>query len=143
MTRCLSAVLLAAALAAGCAQLPPTPQDIQAKKFETLPDKAVIYVVRNSPDMGPWHGTLWLGDNITITTFPGTYFRWEVPPGTHRITGVGYDTSQIDIRAEAGKLYFVQHAVAGFRSPTSGFLSRLTEREGRAMVLRGELIASF
>lgn len=143
MTRYLSTVLLAALLASGCAQIPPSPQDIQAKKFENVPGKAVIYVVRNSPDLGPWQGSLWIGDNMTITTLPGTYFRWEVPPGTHRITGAGYDTSQIDVQAEAGRIYFVQHAVAGFRSPTSGFLSRLSDRDGRAMVLRSELIASF
>lgn len=39
-----------AILIAGCAQLPPTPQDIQAKKFEGVPDKAVIYRVRDIPD---------------------------------------------------------------------------------------------
>lgn len=143
MLRHLLIGLLGALLVAGCAQLPPTPEDIQAKKFETVPGKAVIYVVRNNPDLGPWQGTLFVGDNATVTTYPGTYFRWEVPPGTHRITGMGYDTSQVDVQAEAGKIYFVQHSVTGFRSPTSGFLSRLSEREGRAMVLRGELITSF
>jgi hypothetical protein len=35
---------------AGCQQIPLTPEDIQARKFEPVPDKAVIYLVRDNPD---------------------------------------------------------------------------------------------
>jgi hypothetical protein len=143
MTRFLATLLMAVLFAAGCVQLPPTPQDIQAKKFETVPDKAVIYLVRNDPDNSVLHGTVWLGDKITITTFPGTYFRWEVPPGVHRIEGYGFDTSSITLTTEAGKLYFVQQNIYGARSVHGGFLQRVSERDGKAMVLRSTLIASF
>lgn len=143
MSRRLPTALLGALLIAGCVQLPPTPQDIQAKKFETVPDKAVIYVVRNDPDTSVVHGTMTLGDNIMITTFPGTYFRWEVPPGTHRIAGYAADSSEIVLKTEAGRLYFVQQSIVGTRSMASGFLQRIPERDGRAMVLRSELISGF
>ena len=42
-------LLLAVALLAGC-QLPLTPEDLEARKFEAVPGKAVIYLVRVNPD---------------------------------------------------------------------------------------------
>jgi hypothetical protein len=69
----------------GCAQLPPTAQDVAAKQFQPLPDKAVIYIVRPLVD-GNVSGPLSIPGGA-ISTHPGTYFRWEGPPGTHRITG--------------------------------------------------------
>src|SRR5215831_2613324 len=80
--------LLSALLVAGCAQLPPTPEDIQAKKFEPVPGKSVIYVVRRTLDSDGARSIL-LDEKSSITTFRGTYYRWEVEPGTHRITGMG------------------------------------------------------
>ena len=50
-------MLIPALLLGGCAQLPPTPEDIQAKRFEVPPDKSVIYVVRPPVDsyvLGDW-----------------------------------------------------------------------------------------
>lgn len=133
-------LLLSALLLAGCVQLPPSPQDMQAKKFETVPGKAVIYIVRNYPDLSPHHGTLTLDETGMITTFPGTYYRWEVAPGPHRIASYAIGTARMTLRAEAGKIYFVQNKVGGFRSATDIFLQLIPEREGRAMVARGQLI---
>lgn len=133
-------MLLAAFLAAGCAQLPPSPQDVQAKKFEIPPGMAVIYIVRNQPDLSPHHGTLTLDDSGMITTFPGTYYRWEVAPGMHRVASYAIGTAAVVLRAEAGKLYFVQNKVGGYRSSTDVFLEIIPERDGRAMVARAQLI---
>jgi hypothetical protein len=48
MTRFLLIPLL---LLVGCAaQLPPMPEDATAKRFEPLPDKGVIYLVRPRTD---------------------------------------------------------------------------------------------
>jgi hypothetical protein len=104
-------LILLTFLTAGCVQLPPTPQDVQAKRFETVPDKAVIYVVRPVVD-SHFHGALSFPGG-TITTFQGTYFRWEAAPGVHRIEGAGASTAAVTIQAEAGKIYFVEHTVYG------------------------------
>src|SRR5262245_22248613 len=72
-------MLIATLLVAGCAQLPPTPEDVQAKRFQSVPDKAVIYVVRRSMDSREGRG-LTLDDRLTITTYPKSYYRWEVAP---------------------------------------------------------------
>ena len=127
---------------AGCVQIPPSPQETQAKQFESVPGKAVIYIVRAYPGGYYGHGSLWLGESIMITTMAGNFFRWEVAPGPHRIVGMGPDLSRMTINAEGGRIYFVQHHVlAGARSSTSGgYLQMLPEREGRALVQRATLI---
>lgn len=129
------------ALLAGCAPLPPSPQDIQAKQFESLPDKAVVYIVRSNMDsMLP--ETIWLDDHATITTHPRTYYRWEAAPGTHRIAGFARSNATITLRTEAGKIYFVEHTVQGiWRTGVVGsFLRQINEQAGRALVNRSELL---
>jgi hypothetical protein len=136
-----SLLLVLSILVAGCVQLPLTPDDIQARKFESVPDKAVIYLVRDSPDFTSVMATLWLGEKLRITTYPGTYFRWEVPAGTHRIAGAGPDTGRITIEAQSGRIYFVQERVllAGWDLGRSSF-ELATEANGKAIVQRSVLL---
>jgi hypothetical protein len=136
----LRALLLLSIVLAGCVQLPPSPQDLQAKKFEAVPDKAVIYLVRDFPDHSEQAATIWLGDAAMITTYAGTYFRWEAAPGTHRIAGFGGDTGSITLRTEPGKIYFVQQRVAPFVRFVQSYFQVVSEPQGRAAVMRAVLL---
>lgn len=134
-------ILAVTAALAGCVQLPPSAQDIQAQRFEPVPGKAVVYIVRDN--LGPLlDDTLWLGDSGTITTHTGTYYRWEVAPGTIRIAGFGASNASLTLSAEAGKVYFVLHGVKG--TDRSGvqlsYLMRLDEQNGRERVARARLL---
>lgn len=80
-------VILLVALLVGCVQLPSSEADVRAKRFEPVPDKAVIYVVRQQLDSSEVAG-LMLDDSEQITTLRGTYYRWVVEPGLHRIEGM-------------------------------------------------------
>ena len=139
-------VLLFLLLPAGCVQLPPTPQDIQAKKFESVADKAVIYLVRDHPDFNDAPATVSLDHLGMVTTYPGTYYRWEVAPGARRIAGYAADSGSITLQTEPGKVYFVQQRV----TPATLFPSRqaqpqshfypIPEGNGRAVVMRSQLV---
>ena len=77
---------------------------------------------------------------VMITTYPGTYFRWEAAPGKLHITGYGSDIGMITLQTEPGKLYFVQQRLAPFmRFPHSQFYL-VNEPYGRAAVSRAVLI---
>lgn len=131
-----------ALLLAGCQQLPLTPQDIQARKFEAVPGMTVIYVVRDYPDFADVQSMIHLGDEVTLKTYPGTYYRWEVPPGEHLIRGATVDIGAIKIHGEAGRIYFVQQRVTTgplMRSPHS-FFQLIIEPAGRAAVMRAVLL---
>jgi len=138
--------LMTAILLAGCVQLPPTPQDTQARRFEPAASgKSVIYLVRDIPDFNEGPATIWLGDDSMITTYPGTYFRWEVEPGARRIAGFASDSGSITVRVEPGRTYYVQQRVTPFTlfnasmPPTSNF-ELVPEASGRTVVMRSQLI---
>lgn len=133
-------LLFAAALwCAACTPLPPSPADIQAKKFEIAPGRGVIYIARDEGGFYQDGATLLLDDTITITTWPGTYYRWEVAPGTHRIAGFASDAGNISVKAEADRIYFVQQWVSfGMIGPRSNF-QQVSQQQGRTVVLRSQL----
>ena len=134
-------LLLLVAMLAGCAPLPPSPQDIQAKRFEPVPGKAVIYVVRPYPDLSREVATLMLDDRMMGSTYPGTYFRWVVEPGRHQIRGYAGDNGSITLEAEPNRMYFIEQSVSillhGF---AQSFFQPVPDNYGRAAVLRSELI---
>ena len=135
-------VLVIALLLAGCAQLPPSPADIQAKRFESVPDKAVIYVVRTPMDSFESSG-LALDQNSQITTHRGTYYRWEVAPGTHRVAEFGFGVSAVTLTTMPGKIYFLEHTVLGDRDDggvTNTRLRAIGDQDGRTLVARAELL---
>ncbi len=136
-------ILPALLLIAGCAaQLLPPPGDAEAKRFESVPDKSVIYVVRQPVDSEEGR-TLALDDRLTITTWKGTFYRWEVAPGTHRIAGIAGANEAITLNTAPGRIYFVQHTVLGDRREGSVALASLREigdQAGRNLVSRGQLL---
>jgi hypothetical protein len=133
--------LIVAALLAGCAQLPPSPQDIEAKKFESIPGKAAIYVVRDpmSVELG---APLSLGQGAQITLFAGNYHRWVVESGSHTIASIGVGTATITIQAEAGKIYFVHYRVDGNMriGVVGGAMELMNDQAGRALVKQAVLL---
>jgi hypothetical protein len=125
----------------GCAQLPPSPADIQAKRFEPVTDKAVIYVVRQPMDSHE-SGWLLLDNHEQITTLPGTYFRWEVEPGVRRIMGVTPGGADAVLNVQSGQIYFLRHTVFGTprTGPTITALSPVDPQLGRSLVAHSELL---
>ena len=133
--------LLMALLVAGCTQLPLTPQDLQARKFEAVPGMSVIYLVRDYPDFSEVQTTVYLGEDIILKTYPGTYYRWEVPPGEHRIRGAAFDTGAIRLTTAPGGLYFVQQRVTVFfMGNPSSYFQVVPDPPGRAAVQRAVLL---
>ena len=133
--------LLLVLLLAGCiAPLPPSTQEIEAKRFEAVPGKAVIYVVRPYPDLSPDAGTLSLDDHVMGSTYPGTFFRWIVDPGRRHIRGFAGDSGGMIIDVMPGGVYFVQHSYSrGFTGFGQSFFSLIPEPYGRGAVMRSEL----
>lgn len=138
MTRFLPIALL---LLAGCAaQLPPLPEDAVAKRFELLPDKAVIYLARPVVDQR-WTAPVALDDQMIGSTYQGTYMRIEVPAGTHQLRGIAGDNGSIKFTTKPGALYFVQHTAYGTLSFVSSNFQLVDSSSGRSLVMGGQLTA--
>jgi hypothetical protein len=126
---------------AGCAQLPPSPAEIEAKRFEPPPvGKSVIYLVRDDPDFTDLGASVMLDDQLMGTTYPGTFFRWVVEPGPHQIRGFAGDAGSYSLATGPGGMYFVQQRVARFFLPMAQSQFYLVpEPHGRAAVMRSVL----
>ena len=133
--------VVAFAFLAGCVQLPPSPEDLQAKRFEPAPDRAVVYLVRQPRDSTEPGGLL-MDTGEQITLLPGTYYRWEALPGMRRITGLGPWNVNFPLEVQAGRIYFLRYTVAGTprMGPQFGTLTPVSEQEGRWLVQQAELV---
>lgn len=132
--------MLALALG-GCAQLPPSPQEIEAKRFEPAPGRAVIYVVRDEPDFDRTGAAVMLDDQMMGTLYPGTFFRWVVAPGRHHIRGFAGDAGSYTMDVGADRIYFVQQWVTPLLpiGIMQSHFQLVPEPNGRAAVLRSVL----
>jgi hypothetical protein len=144
MWRRLAAVLLVSqaliVALAGCEQLPLTPQDIEARQFHGVAGKSVIYIVRDIPDWRDDAATILLDDKASVTTYPGTYYRWEVEPGRHRIAGFAGDSGALSLQTEPDRIYYVQQRVLPFRPFTTSHFEFVNEHAGRSVVMRSTLV---
>lgn len=135
-------ILVLALLLAACAQLPPSPEDVQAKKFDSVPGKSVIYLVRSPLDSSESSGLI-LNDRMLLTTFPSSYQRLEVEPGTHRIAGFGFATESVTLTTQAGKVYFLEHTVLADRDDGGVIgtgLRQVGDDYGRTLVMGAQLL---
>ena len=130
-----------ALLSAACAQIPPSPQEIEAKKMEPVPGRAVVYIAQNPLGSYTYSAGLTFDDGTQITTGPGTFYRWVTTPGTHTINSTeGFLNASITLQVEAGKIYYVEHWVTGvFGAETDARLWKIDDKTGRQMVTTSTL----
>jgi hypothetical protein len=140
MTRTLLLAIFTLAFA-GCAQLPPPPEDAAAKRFEPVPGKAVVYLAR--PPFDPSYiAPVVLGDEPIGSTYRNSFLRLELPPGQHVLRGMAGDSGSIRLNVSAGGIYYVQHNTFGYRSFV-GSTYGLVEPEWGQSIVRGGQIAGL
>ena len=136
-------LIIVALGASGCTPLPLSPADLQARRFEPLPDKGVVYLFRDHPDFVDDGATIMVDGMMQGTTYPGTYLRLELAPGVHRITGFAGDAGAIHVEARPKEIRFVQQSVVrSFIGPARSHFRLVDLRYGRHAVLRYELVGS-
>lgn len=134
-------LIITVLLLTGCvAPLPPMPEDAVAKRFEPVPGKAVIYLVRHALEPS-YVAPVALDDQMIGSTYRGTYIRIETPAGKHQLSGIAGDSGNITLNTEAGKLYFIQHNARGYRSFVSSTYQRVDDAYGRSLVMGGQISA--
>jgi hypothetical protein len=103
-------------LVTGCASTPQASDDRDkaAKQFGTHPASATLYVYRI--DTSTDDSVLWIGERIIGATLRNTYFRVNLEPGRHVLTGMGHDDGRLPIDVRPGMLYFVALTVAAGQS---------------------------
>ena len=103
------------ALLTGCASTPlaSLEADREAKRFDSAPNAAMIYVYRPKGYGGHGVSTIWINDRLVGQTLPETFYRVPVRPGRARINVSGHDPGRLEFDTEAGGVYYVEAQVAG------------------------------
>jgi hypothetical protein len=141
--RILAALLLLLLPLAGCVTPPPpSPQEVAAKRFEAVPGKAVIYVFRDAVNFEGVPSPLALDGNPVGSSYGGTFFRFVVEPGQHRLAGMYGDNGAMTITVAAGQIYFVQQTVSLMVGMVSSTFDAVGADEGRSRVSRYQLTGS-
>ncbi|SDZ02412.1 DUF2846 domain-containing protein [Nitrosomonas sp. Nm58] len=145
--RLLTSALLAL-LILGCAsvQLAPHSQDIEAKKFISVPDKSVVYVIQTG-GLGSYRIFLhiWLNGENVATLSGNTYSRLVVDPGKYRLVATSPENREsVDFTINAGEMVFLgagsKPGVAQMRVRP---ISKFSLQEGREAVIKRKLAESI
>jgi hypothetical protein len=124
---------------AGCVTREPSPQEIKSKRFDAVPDKAVIYLYRDRVDFVDSPASFTLDTQHQGASYRGTYFRFELAPGRHRLAGFAADIGHFEFDVQAGKLYFIRHSVTRMGRFDLSFFQMVAPEYGRQAVLQYEL----
>lgn len=133
-------ILFPVLLLAGCSSMSPAMRDMSAKQFYSVPEKSVIYVVRETPDLDPRPTVITLNGASEGLTYPGAFVRWVVQPGQHLIAGFGADAGRIELRTAPGGIYFVRQSVSQVNNLPQSTFTVVNEEAGRTAVSRSARI---
>jgi len=124
--RIVPAVVLLVAVLGGCASTPMASleSDADAKRFESAPNAAIIYLYRPPAPGGGAASTIWIDGRLIGETLPTTYFRVPVRAGYHRINASGGDVGRLEIDTKAEGVYFVEMQVLGESQSESNTIFR-------------------
>ena len=132
-----AALFVALAILTGCASTPMASPDAEAdaKRFESAPNAAIIYLYRPPAPGGDAAATIWVDGRLLGETLPTTFFRVPARPGHSRITVSGNDTGRLEIDTQANGVYFVEMQVVGeSQSGTSTIFRSVAPEIGEAAI---------
>jgi hypothetical protein len=137
-----AAVIAVACLTSGCAPVHRTSRSVSdtAKTFATLPDKAVVYVYRNTL-FGAAISMAISVDGVEVgATGAYSFFKLALPPGHHTLESDAENDSILSIDVQAGQNYYVwQDVKIGIFVARTG-LHIVTAEEGQAEVRKLKLL---
>ena len=108
-----SVFLLLALLVSGCASVPMSSMDddAKAKTFSVRQDKSNIYLYRNETFGAAIPMTVALDGKVAGQSAAQTFFLWEADPGAHEVSSIAENTTTLKLNTEAGKAYYVWQEV--------------------------------
>ena len=139
LAKILPLLALVLSTAACVPPLPTSPQEIAAKRFETVPGKAVVYVFRDLVNFGGVQAPIALDGNQIGTSYGGTFFHLVLEPGPHRLTGMFGDSGSMQFSVQAGQMYFIQQNVTLNFGMVNSFFAAVDAAEGRSRVSQYQL----
>lgn len=116
--------ILAVVLSLAACAAPKLEGDPQSVRVEPpAAGMSVIYLIRSAKDWGTNATWVFIDDRLVGTTAAGVYYRIEVRPGRHRLSGYAFDQGNLTVDTQAGGVYFVEQHVLGWYNRAQVFSS--------------------
>ena len=82
----------------------------EAKSFGTAEGKGTVYLYRTGRVVGAaGQLTVRVNGNVAGGTGPGTFFKWDLKPGTYTFTSTtGESSAVVQLNVIAGQVYYVR-----------------------------------
>ncbi len=128
----------------GCAsvRMGDPAKDSMLKTFTSKPALAGLYIYRNESMAGSILMDVKVDGKLLGQTAANTYLYTEVSPGTHTIISSAENSDSLEIKAVAGRLYYIwQEVKFGFLSARTK-LHLVEKEEGQKGVLDTKLAAN-
>lgn len=139
-------ILILVYFAASCASTSKAPESKseEAKKFDAPAGKGVVYLYRPGRAYGAAIQTqIKVNGRDAGGTGPGTFFRWELEPGTYTFSCFTPESSAvIELDVKAGKQYFLRQDIRMGISTGRVTLNEVDEATGQEAVKNFKLLQS-
>lgn len=125
-----------------CSSIPKADSrmDLEAKTFRTSPDKSVIYIYRDEFFGGAVRMDILIDGFLLGEMRTNSYMRAVVKPGAHTVLSRAENSSQVDLKTEPGKIYYIwQEAKMGLMYAGTQ-LHEVSSEEGQKGVRSGNLV---
>jgi hypothetical protein len=127
----------------GCAATVPVMPDqfdVEAEKFSPKSGKANIYVVRENVFEGSAIVfQVLLNGKVQGAIAPGTYFLFEVSPGSHAVAVITQESADSEkFEAVAGKNYFIEIKPKVGWVAARASVDKIDDDRGRKLVIDGK-----
>lgn len=125
-------------LLGGCAATPEASvqDDRDAKRFESAPGAAIVYLYRADGGVGSGNSTLWLDNRLVGEILPATYYRVSVRPGKNLLTAFAGDNGRLEFETRSGEVYYVAVTLRGENGAGGSHFQRVAPEVGRAQIER-------
>lgn len=126
-----------------CATVPKASKelDLQAKTFQPVEDKAVLYIFRDEYFGAALKKQVSMDGKIIGATGPQTFIRVETSEGKHRINSNDEDILEIDVIR--GKIYYVRQEIKTGVISGSSKLYVVDEARGKNGVMDSVMISKW
>ena len=111
-------------------------EDSEAKRFESAPGAAIVYLYRADLAGGTGSSVLWLDGRLIGESLPRTYFRVSVRPGKNLLTAYANDTGRLEFETKRGEVYFIGIVVSGDDAAYTSHFSVVSPENARTQILR-------
>ncbi|QTN38808.1 DUF2846 domain-containing protein [Cryomorphaceae bacterium] len=119
---------------------------VAARDFSPVDGKAVVYLYRPGKFVAGGVMTPIKVNGLDAGgTGPGTFFRWELPPGVYTFSAQNSASTQmVQVDAKAGEVYYIkeQEHIGVASRDTRISMKETTAKEAQPVIKKGKLLLS-